>query len=65
MDQTTEQGFTPEYVADQVLQGVLRKSSEMTISTFQPKAAIILRSLLPSLYFWLMRKRAKNNLKHD
>ncbi|XP_046484140.1 dehydrogenase/reductase SDR family protein 7-like [Neodiprion pinetum] len=63
MDKSTEEGFTPEYVAEQVLKALLREASEVTVATFVPKAAILLRSVLPSVYFWLMRKRAKTVAK--
>lgn len=65
MDNATEQGFSPKYVADQVLKAVLKQEKELTIATFTPKAAILLRAIFPSLYFWIMQKRAKNQAKHE
>ncbi|XP_020711313.1 dehydrogenase/reductase SDR family protein 7-like [Athalia rosae] len=63
MDKATAQGLPPEYVAEEVLKALLRKTSELTVSTFTPKVAIYLRTVFPSLYFWIMRKRANKEIK--
>ncbi|XP_047348269.1 dehydrogenase/reductase SDR family protein 7-like [Vespa velutina] len=63
MDQTTEQGYSPKYVAKKVLQAVLKKEKDVIIATIIPKCGILLRFLCPSLYFWLMEKRAKKFTK--
>ncbi|KAK2580777.1 hypothetical protein KPH14_011512 [Odynerus spinipes] len=63
MDQTTEQGYSPKYVAEKVLKAVLKKEKDVIIAPIAPKSAILLRSLFPSLYFWLMEKRAKKFAK--
>jgi len=59
MDKTTESGFQPKYVAECILKSVLKQEKEVTIASFSPKCAIILRTLFPSLYFWIMQKRAR------
>lgn len=59
MDSTTASGYKPEYVADRILEMVLNKQNELTLATIAPKVAILLRTITPSLYFWLMAKRAK------
>lgn len=59
MDKNTEEGYSPEYVAEYVLKAVLKQEKDVLISDFTPKMAIYLRTLCPSLYFWLMHKRAK------
>lgn len=59
MDQATQQGYSPKYVAQRVLQAVLKKEKDVIISPLTPKCAILLRNVCPSLYFWIMRKRAK------
>jgi len=58
MDKTTESGYQPKYVAECILKSVLKQEKEVTIAPFLPKCAIILRTLFPSLYFWIMQKRA-------
>ncbi|XP_072748613.1 dehydrogenase/reductase SDR family protein 7-like [Anoplolepis gracilipes] len=59
MDKTTETGYQPEYVAECILKSVLKQEKETTIAPFSAKAAIVLRTLFPSLFFWIMQKRAK------
>jgi len=59
MDKTTESGFQPKYVAECILKSVLKQEKEVTIASFLPKCAIILRTLFPSCYFWIMQKRAR------
>ncbi|XP_011881786.1 PREDICTED: dehydrogenase/reductase SDR family protein 7-like [Vollenhovia emeryi] len=59
MDKTTESGFSPKYVAECILKSVLKQEKEVTIAPFSPKCAIILRTLCPSLYFWIMQRRAR------
>ncbi|KAL6255895.1 hypothetical protein P5V15_013136 [Pogonomyrmex californicus] len=64
MDKTTENGYEPKYVAKCILKSVLKQEKEIIIAPFSPKCAIILRTLLPSLFFWIMQKRAKK-LAHN
>ncbi|XP_015594472.1 dehydrogenase/reductase SDR family protein 7-like [Cephus cinctus] len=65
MDETTEKGYSPKYVSDKILNAVLKEEREITIATFTPKAAIYLRTVLPSIYFWIMQKRGKNLAKQE
>ncbi|XP_066599516.1 dehydrogenase/reductase SDR family protein 7-like [Prorops nasuta] len=64
MDEATEKGYTPEFVADQVLKAVLKKEKDLVVATFTPKVAILLRTVFPSIYFWIMQKRAKKLKKN-
>lgn len=59
MDSTTENGYTAEYVAEQMVKAVVQKKKELVISTFLPKIAIFLRKYFPRLYFYVMACRAK------
>ena len=63
VDKTTAEGYSPEYVADCVLRAVLKQEKDVLVSSFTPKVAIYLRTLCPSLYFWVMYKRAKRSEK--
>lgn len=65
MDKTTESGYQPEYVAECILKCVLKQEKELTIAPFSHKCAIILRTLFPSLFFWIMRKRAQKLAKDN
>ncbi|KAL0120224.1 hypothetical protein PUN28_008111 [Cardiocondyla obscurior] len=59
MDKATASGFEPKYVAECILKSVLKQEKDVIISPFTPKCAIVLRVLFPSLYFWIMQKRAR------
>ncbi|XP_023025738.1 dehydrogenase/reductase SDR family protein 7-like [Leptinotarsa decemlineata] len=61
MDSTTENGFSADYVAAQIVKAIVEKKKEVVISTILPKLAIFLRKYLPSLYFFVMVRRAKNS----
>lgn len=56
MDKTIQEGYYPEYVADRILKAVLKEEKDILITPFIPKAAMYLRTLCPSLYFWIMQK---------
>lgn len=62
MDETTAGGYPPEYIAEQILNGVILQEKEIILATSGPRYAILLRSLSPSLYFWIMQKRANKML---
>ncbi|XP_055635989.1 dehydrogenase/reductase SDR family protein 7-like [Toxorhynchites rutilus septentrionalis] len=59
MDDTTSSGMPPEKVSERILQAILRDSMDVTISDMAPKLAYWIRHLCPSLYFWIMARRAK------
>lgn len=63
MDKATQEGYSPEYVADRILKAVLKEEKDVIITPFIPKFAVYLRTLCPSLYFWAMQKRAKKAAK--
>ncbi|XP_012225368.1 dehydrogenase/reductase SDR family protein 7-like isoform X1 [Linepithema humile] len=65
MDKTTESGYQPEYVAECILKSVLKQEKELTIAPFSPRCAIVLRTLFPSLFFWIMQKRAQKLAKDN
>ncbi|XP_016989063.1 dehydrogenase/reductase SDR family protein 7-like [Drosophila rhopaloa] len=58
MDETTAKGMSPEKLAERILQCILRKEPDIIVSDAQAKIAYYLRHLCPSLYFWIMAKRA-------
>ncbi|XP_394428.1 dehydrogenase/reductase SDR family protein 7-like isoform X2 [Apis mellifera] len=65
MDKTIQEGYYPEYVADRILKAVLKEEKDILITPFIPKAAMYLRTLCPSLYFWIMQKRAKKTKEKE
>lgn len=58
MDETTAKGMSPDKLAERILQCILRNEPDIIISDLQAKIAYYLRHLLPSVYFWVMAKRA-------
>ncbi|KAH8267793.1 hypothetical protein KR026_006876 [Drosophila bipectinata] len=58
MDETTAKGMSPEKLAERILQCILRKEPDIIVSDVQAKIAYYLRHLCPTLYFWIMSKRA-------
>ncbi|PNF35180.1 Dehydrogenase/reductase SDR family protein 7-like [Cryptotermes secundus] len=59
-DSATANGYTPEYVAEKILSAVVQCKEEMIISPVVPRLAMLIRTLAPSLYFWIMERRARN-----
>ncbi|XP_034840483.1 dehydrogenase/reductase SDR family protein 7-like isoform X2 [Maniola hyperantus] len=58
MDKSTAAGFTPQFVAMKILDMVVNKDKQLVISQFLPNLAVFLRHSVPSLYFWVMARRA-------
>lgn len=58
MDPTTASGFTPEYTARKFVDAIVEKKKELILSQFLPRLGIFLRHATPSIYFWLMARRA-------
>ncbi|XP_014222659.1 dehydrogenase/reductase SDR family protein 7-like [Trichogramma pretiosum] len=63
MDATTAAGYSPEYVAEKVVKAVQRGEKEIVIAPIMHRIAILLRTLFPSVFFWLMKKRAESQKK--
>ncbi|XP_034937980.1 dehydrogenase/reductase SDR family protein 7-like [Chelonus insularis] len=59
MDKSTLEGYSSEYVADKVLEAVLKRSKEVMIAPLTAKLANFIRYMIPSLYFKIMQMRAK------
>ena len=61
MDSTIASGYTPEYVSKKILSAIVDGKKELTIAPASNRLAITIRTLSPSLYFWIMERRARNN----
>eukprot|EP00058_Branchiostoma_floridae_P010279 XP_002595767.1 hypothetical protein BRAFLDRAFT_200530 [Branchiostoma floridae] len=59
MDTTTASGMAPDTVAQKILQAVERGDNELILAKFTHRAAITLRCIAPSMYFAIMRSRAR------
>ncbi|XP_075969589.1 dehydrogenase/reductase SDR family protein 7-like isoform X2 [Anticarsia gemmatalis] len=62
MDPSTAAGFTPEYAANKIVDAIVSKQKELVVSQFVPKLGIYIRHSFPSLYFWIMARRANATL---
>jgi hypothetical protein len=60
MDRDTAHGYKPEYVSERILSAVVEGRKELIIAPFIARLAIMIRTLAPSLYFWIMERRARN-----
>ncbi|XP_049779111.1 dehydrogenase/reductase SDR family protein 7-like isoform X2 [Schistocerca cancellata] len=58
MDSATENGSPAEKVAEEILYAVATEKKELTTCSFVAHIAVLLRTLYPELFFWLMKKRA-------
>ncbi|XP_053625440.1 dehydrogenase/reductase SDR family protein 7-like [Plodia interpunctella] len=58
MDTGTAAGFSADYAADQFLNAITNKKKEFILSQLLPRFAIFIRQAVPSLYFYIMSKRA-------
>ncbi|CAK1552045.1 unnamed protein product [Leptosia nina] len=58
MDKSTAQGFSAEYCATKILDMVVNKNNEAIVSQAVPRLAVYLRQAFPSLYFYIMARRA-------
>lgn len=61
MDENTAKGMSPEYVADKIIEAVAAETKETVLAPLSHKFAILLRTLVPSLYFLIMSRRAASS----
>ncbi|KAK1134030.1 hypothetical protein K0M31_011815 [Melipona bicolor] len=61
MDKTTQEGYDPRYAADCILKAVLKEKKDVLIAPFIPRLAVHIRTLCPSLYFWIMQRQFKKS----
>ena len=59
MDSATASGMNVDYVAQEILLAVTSKRSEVTLAPLIHRLAIYIRNICPSLFFTLMKSRAK------
>ncbi|XP_035793226.1 dehydrogenase/reductase SDR family protein 7-like [Anopheles albimanus] len=59
MDAAMQSGATAETIATSILRAIKRDDQDIILAPIAPKAAYWLRHLLPSVYFWVMKKRAE------
>lgn len=65
MDEATKHGVDPIVMAEDILKAVLKNKKDVILCTIAPKVAFWLRFLCPSLFFWIMSKRARKLSKQS
>lgn len=63
-DATTASGASPESVADDIRKAILSDKRDVILAPILPQAVHWIRFLLPSIYFWVMEKRARKMAKN-
>ncbi len=63
MDASIASGMSSRYVAKRLLAAVQHEENEVVVAPWTNRAAIVIRAVAPTLYFWIMRKRA-NSQRH-
>lgn len=58
-DTSTATGASPERIADDIRRAILSEEKDVTLAPLLPIAVQWLRLLCPSIYFWVMEKRAR------
>lgn len=58
MDETTAHGTDPIEMANDIVRSILADKKDVILCSFAPKLAYWIRFYFPSLYFWIMAKRA-------
>ncbi|XP_055316273.1 dehydrogenase/reductase SDR family protein 7-like [Sitodiplosis mosellana] len=58
-DENTATGASPERIADDIRRAILSEEKDVTLAPLLPIAVQWLRLLCPSIYFWVMEKRAR------
>ncbi|OWF52725.1 Dehydrogenase/reductase SDR family member 7B [Mizuhopecten yessoensis] len=56
-------GMKPEYVARQILLSVIERRDEVVLGPLHHRLAIVLRTLSPYIYFFIMKHRANSSRK--
>ncbi|XP_041773980.1 dehydrogenase/reductase SDR family protein 7-like [Anopheles merus] len=59
MDAATAGGASPQDTASSILKAIARDEKDVMLAPIAPRAAYWLRHLMPSVYFWIMKKRAE------
>ena len=58
LDAATSSGYSVQRVSGEILAGVVRGEAELVLAPLHVRLAILVRTLLPGLYRWIMARRA-------
>jgi len=59
MDDTTEKGYKAEDVASKIIDSIKLGESELILCPLVHQLVIVIRAIIPTLYFYIMNRRAK------
>ena len=59
MDANQERGYSVEYVAENIINCLLADKPQLILAPFYVRIAVLLRTFLPTIYFYIMSRRAK------
>ena len=63
-DANQERGYSVEYVAEKIIQCLLAGNQQLILAPFYVRLAVLLRAFLPTIYFFIMSRRVKNEKKN-
>ena len=59
-DANQERGYSVEYVAQNIIKCLLTGNQQLILAPFYVRMAVLLRAFLPTIYFYIMARRFKN-----
>ena len=59
MDANQERGYSVEYVAENIINCLRADKPQLILAPFYVRIAVLLRTFLPTIYFYIMSRRAK------
>ena len=63
LDAATMAGYSVEYVSDRIIGSILRQECELVLAPLYMRLVIVIRTLVPSFYRYIMNKRAMKERK--
>ena len=64
LDSTTEAGYSVEYVSDKVISCLVSSDRQLVLAPLYVKIGIIIRTVWPALYRYIMNRRAIKERKN-
>jgi len=64
-DASQLKGYSPQYVAKNVVNALENRETELVLAPFIQKLAMILRLFAPNLLFWILHRRGQKLLEHE
>ena len=65
LDSTTKAGYSVEHVSEEIISSVADKRRELVLAPLYVRLAIMMRSLAPGLYRYVMARRAEKERKQQ